>query len=89
MLTKRTVRLQLAAIAALAMGSILFVPEADALTINPKCQKMRDKIGCTCALENGGHLYAGGTRWASARGTNNGRATNQAFTNCNIRHRGT
>jgi hypothetical protein len=88
MLTKRIVRLQLAAIAALAFGLILFAREADALTINPKCQKMRDKIGCTCALENGGWLYAGGTRWASARHTNRGRPTNQAFTDCNIRHRG-
>jgi hypothetical protein len=34
-----------------------FVPTgADALTIDPQCRKMRDKVGCTCALQNGGRI---------------------------------
>lgn len=49
--------------------------------IDPRCAKMKDPMGCTCALENGGYIRPDG-RWASARGTNNARPTNQAFTQC-------
>jgi hypothetical protein len=74
---------------ALLIGLAALVPtQADALSIDPKCQKMRDKLGCTCALQNGGRIYSGGTRWASARQTNRGRPTNQAFTDCIVRNGG-
>jgi hypothetical protein len=28
--------------------------------INPQCAKMRDPVGCTCALENGGWIMGNG-----------------------------
>ena len=35
--------------------------------IDPRCQSMRDKVRCTCAVQNGGYItggrwYAGGPR---------------------------
>jgi len=64
--------------------------QAAALKIDPRCAKFSDKLGCTCALLNGGRIYTEGARthWASARGTNNGRPSNQAFTQCIIDHGG-
>jgi len=60
------------------------------LKIDLRCAKFRDKLGCTCALLNGGRIYTEGahTGWASARGTSSGRPTNQAFTQCIIDHGG-
>jgi len=45
--------------------------QGGALKIDPRCAKFSDKLGCTCALLNGGRIYTDGarTRWASARGT--------------------
>ena len=38
----------------------LFATNADAQRIDPRCMTMReDKIGCTCALENGGGVGEG------------------------------
>src|SRR5262245_48525794 len=28
-----------------------------AQTIDPRCAGMRDKVGCTCAVQNGGNVY--------------------------------
>src|SRR5690348_984232 len=52
---------------------------ASAEQIRPECAKMLDKIGCTCALNNGGGINNG--RWYSVRGrgTHNGGLPNQAF----------
>jgi len=63
---------------------------ADAQSIRPECMKFRDKIGCTCALNNGGEISANGLHWYSVIGrpTSRGGQTNQAFTNCNKRLRG-
>ncbi len=57
---------------------------ASALEIRPECAKMRDKIGCTCALNNGGGIRPYGKGWYSVRGRSIGRAgyPNQAFTLC-------
>jgi hypothetical protein len=50
--------------------------------IDPQCSKMRDKIGCTCALQNGGHITIK-NMWFSKR---SGRApTNEAFVQCQKR----
>jgi hypothetical protein len=47
---------------------------------------MKDPVGCTCAVQNGGgvtHRQGGGERWFSKR---DGRApTNEAFVKCQIR----
>jgi hypothetical protein len=65
---------------------------AAAQKIDPRCSTMKDKLGCTCAVQNGGKVYyKPGDRkpsWASVvgKGTNTGGATNQAFTQCLIRH---
>jgi hypothetical protein len=51
-----------------AMSALLFYSSAGAFLINPQCAVMsdrHDRIGCTCALENGGwirHIH-GKLRW--------------------------
>jgi hypothetical protein len=72
-------------IRAAILGSLCILPSiASAQSIRPECMKMRDKVGCTCALNNGGGLSAFKTRWFSVRGrhVNRGGQPNQAFTNC-------
>jgi putative hemolysin len=67
------------------LGSLCIVTTAaGAQNIRPECAKMRDKVGCTCALNNGGGISAFGDRWYSVRGrhVNRGGMPNQAFTNC-------
>ena len=62
---------------------------ANAFQISPECKTMRDPIGCTCALENGGTIksQAGGNkRWVSKLRKSG--ATNEAFVQCQIRARG-
>lgn len=62
---------------------------ANAIQIAPECAKMKDPIGCTCAIQNGGAIQVqkgGGERWVSKlRGS---AATNEAFVQCNIKARG-
>jgi len=73
------------AVGVVFLGFIEILPtSASALDIRPECSKMRDKIGCTCALNNGGGITAYGKRWYSVRGrhVNNGGYPNQAFTLC-------
>jgi len=41
---------------ALLGGSGLFA-SAGAFEIDPQCQQFPDKIPCTCALQNGGHVF--------------------------------
>ena len=65
----------------------LFATSADAQRINPRCMTMRDKIGCTCALENGGAIVprkGGGWRWVSK--TSGRQAVNDGFVQCMKRH---
>jgi hypothetical protein len=55
------------------MKSMLFAIVAVAVTtaaagaqgIDPQCSRMRDKVGCTCAVQNGGYVRATrrGMRW--------------------------
>jgi hypothetical protein len=65
---------------------------AAAIQVAPECQKMKDPIGCTCAVQNGGGITVrkgGGERWFSKRDGYRGRtATNEAFVQCNIKARG-
>lgn len=39
---------------ALGLGAMTIPTAAQAFTIDPQCQGMRDKIACTCAVQNGG-----------------------------------
>lgn len=59
----------------------MLVSSADAQRIHPRCTTMRDKVGCTCALENGGGVgrRPGSNRrhWYSKRGGQ--RNVNEAF----------
>ena len=73
--------------AALLGSFCFFATPAGAQNTHPECMKMRDKLGCTCALNNGGGISPDGKRWFSVRGKspNRGALTNQAFTNCIIR----
>jgi hypothetical protein len=68
----------------------LWTGSASAAQIDPRCKGMKDKLGCTCAVQNGGDIRIGRDgkpSWFSVRGSNN-RATNDAFVQCNIRHKG-
>jgi len=62
---------------------------AGAIQIAPECKQMKDPIGCTCAVQNGGVVKmrpGGGVRWVSK--LNGNAATNEAFVRCNMRVRG-
>jgi hypothetical protein len=60
-----------------------------AQSIRPECMTMKDKIGCTCALENGGYIVPAkngyGPRWYSRPAQGH---TNEAFVRCNMMRRG-
>lgn len=67
----------------------LAVTTADAQRIHPDCAKrnFNDKVGCTCALENGGAIVprrGGGWRWVSK--TSGRQVVNDAFVQCMKRH---
>jgi hypothetical protein len=64
-------------------------PMAGAFEIAQECKSMKDPIGCTCAVQNGGVVKmrpGGGVRWASK--PNGYGATKEAFVQCNIRAHG-
>jgi hypothetical protein len=68
----------------------LITTSAPAQGIRPECMKMKDKIGCTCALENGGVVVPAtrghGPRWYHRVGAN--AHINDAFVRCNMSRRG-
>jgi hypothetical protein len=68
----------------IAVPIVLSSHAARAQKVDPRCAKMKDPAGCTCALENGGWIRPDGG-WASAKSPNKARPTNQAFTDCMIR----
>jgi hypothetical protein len=68
----------------------VIITGALAQNIRPECMKMRDKIGCTCALENGGFVQPAmrgdtGPRWYSRK---NQPHVNEAYIRCNMIRRG-
>ena len=81
----------LATAAKLALAAavlVLFAPSADAQRVHPRCGKFnfRDKVGCTCALENGGAIEprpGGGWRWVHRRGY---QSVNEGYVQCMKRH---
>jgi hypothetical protein len=54
--------------------------------IDPQCRKVPDKIGCTCAVQNGGFIDPN-THWWWSKRTRNA-PTNEAFVQCQMRMRG-
>lgn len=62
---------------------VMIAAAAQAQAIRPECAKMRDKVGCTCALENGGRIITkpGSSRryWASRMAR---QAVNEGFVAC-------
>jgi hypothetical protein len=55
-------KLFLAGLGALTLATL---DTASAFQIDPQCQKMSNKIACTCALQNGGDLrfWGGQMHW--------------------------
>jgi hypothetical protein len=54
----------------ICLGLALTTSAAVAFQVAPECQKMKDPIGCTCAIQNGGGItvrQGGGERWYSKR----------------------
>jgi hypothetical protein len=84
MLTVTSIRLAVVAVAL----AVLAMSAADAQRIHPRCVTMRDKVGCTCALENGGGIgRRPGTnrrRWYSKRAGQ--QHVNEGFVQCMIRN---
>jgi hypothetical protein len=79
----KTVGLAITSVALLSIAT-----NADAQRIDPKCVTMRDKIGCTCALENGGGVGrrpgSNRKRWYSKRGSQS--HVNEGFVQCMVRN---
>jgi hypothetical protein len=48
-----------------------------------RCNNMRDRLGCLCAVRNGGGISSNGKGWYSKRGVSD--PTNEAFVQCQIR----
>ena len=75
-----------ARIVLLAALACIVVSPASAFTVAPECAKMKDKLGCTCAVQNGGFIrYKPGAKnptWHSKRRTTE--PPNAAFIQCQI-----
>jgi opacity protein-like surface antigen len=68
-------------------GAILIasMATASASGIAPQCMRMRDAVGCTCAVDNGGGVYrrrGGGRAWYSVRRRKD--LVNEAFVRCQM-----
>jgi len=77
-----------AKLAIMSVALCAITTNAIAQNIRPECMKMRDKVGCTCALENGGGITPAtrghGPRWYSRMGAS--RNVNEGFIQCMTRH---
>ncbi|HLQ94430.1 MAG TPA: hypothetical protein VK148_30790 [Xanthobacteraceae bacterium] len=70
----------------IVLAFLLFATSIMAQKVRPECVKMRDQVGCTCALENGGVIVQqtnGRNGWASK--TTDKRHVNEAFVQCMLR----
>ena len=74
----------------LSTAAAMAVPfcSAYAFEIAQECKKLRDPIGCTCAIQNGGRIQPVGHYYTWVSKLHGGGATNEAFVQCNIRARG-
>lgn len=57
--------------------------QAQQLSGDSRCDRMRDRLGCLCAVQNGGGISPDGKSWWSKRRTSD--APNEAFVRCQIR----
>ena len=48
-----------------------------------RCDRMHDRLGCLCAVQNGGGISPDGKRWWSKRRTSD--PPNEAFVQCQLR----
>lgn len=65
---------------------VLFAPSADAQRVHPRCAKSKDKVKCTCGVENGAVFVqrpGGGRRMIIRQG---GAAVNDGYARCLQRH---
>ena len=65
---------------------MLFVPGADAQRVPARCAKAKDKVKCTCGVENGAIFVRrsdGRRRMIIRQG---GAATNDGYARCLLRH---
>ncbi|MBX9773493.1 MAG: hypothetical protein K2Y71_03680 [Xanthobacteraceae bacterium] len=65
---------------------VLFVPGADAQRVPARCAKAKDKVKCTCGVENGAVFVnrpGGGRRMIIRQG---GASTNDGYARCLLRH---
>ena len=79
----------LAAVAVVFAAITLMPSTADALQIAQECRIFTDKLGCTCAVQNGGGIAdqrGGGKRWFSVRSKRS--PTNEAFVKCQLAGKG-
>jgi len=55
---------------------------AAAQDVDPRCSKVRDKVGCTCAVRNGGHVAVGGTVYRVGSGSKQENRQNERYFEC-------
>ena len=58
---------------------VLFAHAAAAIEIDPRCRNMHDKVGCTCAMQNGGGIHPFKRVWFSRYAR---QPVNEAFVLC-------
>lgn len=62
---------------------------AERLKIDPRCKSFKDKVHCTCALQNGGSIVRGadGRKWVYNNAPGSNRPLNEAAIQCSARYR--
>ena len=67
----------------LVLATLVTISSFDiARAADPRCAKMRDKVGCNCALQNGGGISKTGGWYSKLRQSD---PVNERFVQCMIR----
>jgi hypothetical protein len=74
-------RIMLRGLAVAITLTVLSTASGFAITIDPQCASMNNKIGCTCALQSGGFVD-GNHRWHPPHVRGTGATANPAFQQC-------
>ena len=69
-------------IAIVFVGLALSSTAANAQNVDPRCSRMYDKIGCTCAVQNGGYIPSNGKGWRIGHFSKRNRQWNEAYVEC-------
>jgi hypothetical protein len=77
--SSKGLEMRLSILIAVALG--VTTASASALSIDPRCTKVGDPIGCTCAVQNGGVIR--GRHWYSKVRTSD--PANEKFVQCQIK----